>query len=618
MLTYRMIGRVSAPNAAQRIVEPAVYRWLDSKFYDSTRLGTAWTDIGGGARAARFAVGSRDRNDLRERYVLREGSGYVTTITVDEFKTDSCRLWIDVESPADRPAAATPRIVRDIVAQADVFDGGVRLTSEPEIINEESLPTLYEAINDEYRAASVLVAGTPFDFPLERWRDLVGEVTRKTVGLASTFVLSPAATDSFKRRFGHTRMEPRAGAIRTYLAGAYLDDDSDYARHKTLGAERLATDRSAYLARILEHATRDAVLAQALPADVNRLDRVLVKAQFEDLVGAERSPETQTDPVASLGPASPVATTSESPGSQLDMAVEPPVQALPSDTQAPLPGALRNIVHSVKRAVERWAQWPPSVDELEIIARRLRETPDEVKQRTTQATERLQAVELERDAALESWRSAERKGEDLDIELAETLERAQQLEKENLRLRLLAQELGRAEDAWASEEDDNFQPPTDYLEAIDRGQALPHLRFCLDQDDVVDLQAVSSSLSRPPQVLRALEALSDYARACNAKAFQGSFREYLLQSPDGYRVVPPKWLAIGESKTVRQDRSLAAQRVFSVPPQLVASGEVTVMTHLRFGMDTRDPRMYFYDDVANSGEIWVLYLGRHKDVKGTN
>jgi hypothetical protein len=611
MLTYRMIGRVSAPRAAQRIVEPAVYRWIDSKSYDSNRLGAAWTDLGKGARAARFAVGSRDHNDLRERYVLREDSGYVTTITVDELKTDSCRLWIDVESPATGPAAATPRIVRDIVAQADVFDGVVRLTSEPEIINEESLPTLYEAINDEHRAASVLVAGTPFDFPLERWRDLVGEVTRKTVGLASTFVLTPTATDVFQRQYGHTRMEPRAGAIRTYLAGAYLDDDSDHARHKTLGAERLATDRAAYLARILEHATRDAVLAQALPTDVNRLDRVLVKAQFEDLVGAERSPETQTDAVAPQSGSPSAVAAAETPATQSDAAAEPLVHAA-------MPGALRGLLESVRRAVERWAQWPPSVDEVEAIVRRLRETPDEVRQRTTQATERLQAVESERDTALESWRSAESQREDLDIELAETLERAQRLEKENLRLRLLAQELGRAEDAWASEEDDNFQPPTDYLEAIDRGQTLPHLRFFLNQDDVVDLQAASSSLSRPPQVLRGLEALSDYARSCNAKTFQGSFREYLLQSPDGCRVVPPKWLASGESKTVRQDRSMAAQRVFAVPSELVASGEVTVMTHLRFGMDTRDPRMYFYDDSANSGEIWVLYLGRHKDVKGTN
>ena len=602
MLTYRMIGKVRAPNAAMRIVEPSVFRWLEGKGYNVSDLGAAWTDVGSGARASRFAVGSQPHGDLRERYILREPHGYTSTITLDEIRADSCRLWIDVDSPEGGMPAATPRIVRGIIEAADVFDGGMRLTGEPELVDEEALERLYDAINDEQRTASVLVAGTPDGFPMDDWKQLVGRVTKTTVGLASTFVLNTAATETFIRDFGSTRMAARPGAIRTYLPGAYLEDDSDFARHKTLGAERLATDREKYLGRILEHATRNAVLAQPLPADVNRVDHVLAKAQFEDLVGAERSPETRTE-------AAP--TTTHEP-----VVVTPPAE--PEAPETSLPDSILHVIEMVKSAVSRWATWPFSEDVRSAIARRLAETPDELARRTAQATEQLQSVEIERDAALKARQSAESRQDDLDIELAETLERAQNLDYENRKLRVVLQKSGQGEAAWSVDSSQVPPSPTEYIESIDRGRDLPYLRFHIDEDDVADLQTASSSLSRPPQVLRAFEALSDYARACSEGAFSGGFRDYLDHGPDGFRMIPPKWLATGESQTVRQDPNMAAQRVFGVPRELEPAGSITVMTHLRFGKDTRDPRVYFHDDLERSGEIWILYVGRHKDVKGSN
>lgn len=598
-----MIGTVRAPDAATRIVEPSVFRWLEGKGYNVSDLAAAWTDVGSGAQASRFAVGSQPHGGRRERYILREAVGYTSTITIDDIRPDSCRLWIDVDSPEGGTPAATPRIVRGIIEAADVYDGGMRLTGGPELVDEEALGQLYDAINDEERSTSVLVAGTPVGFPMDEWRRLVGRVTKTTVGLASTFVLNTAATETFIRDFGSTRMAARPGAIRTYLPGAFLADDSDFARHKTLGAERLATDRERYLGRILEFATRNAVLAQPLPADVNRVDHVLAKAQFEDLVGAERSPETRTEAGLPYETREPVV---------IAPIAEPEAPATaPSDL-------ILQFFEVVKSAVSRWAKWPLSEDAQSAIVRRLAETPDELARRTAQATEQLQIVEIERDAALEARRSAESRQDDLDIELAETLEHAQALDHQNRMLRVTLQRLGQGEAAWSVGSTEVPPSPTEYIESIDRGRDLPHLRFHIDEDDVAELQTASSSLSRPPQVLRAFEALSDYAQARSQRAFSGGFREYLEQSPDGFRMIPPKWLAAGESKTVRQNSNLAAQRVFRVPQELEPTGSIKVMTHLRFGKDTRDPRVYFHDDFERSGKVWILYVGRHKDVKGTN
>lgn len=605
MLTYRMIATLKGDKVVSNIVEPEIYRWLDQKRLAKAELSAKWTDLGNGVRGAKYSAGSHNGGDLRTRYVLQEASGFETRITVDLQAERSCRFWIEVDSPEASRPAATPNIVRKLLGAVEARDGALQLTDSPRLVTPHDLGELYESINDAERASPILVAGTPSDFPLDKWRDLVARITHRTVGMAASVVLDAEATEAFVDMFDSNDMAPRYGAIRTYQPGAYLDDESDSARHKTLGTSAILENREEYLARVLEAAVRRTTVSVPLPAELRRVGSVLAKAQFLDLVGPNRAADRAS-----------VADETDEHGDRViarQRGNKTPHTRRPKDVDALSKFALR-----VKEAVAPWVEsWPPTFADEQVILQRLAESPKDVTERTKQASEQLERLEIERDQFSERLASTERQLEDYDLELAFALEQLRALEIERDRLRVELQRANLAEVAWAPA-DTPFVTPTDYWASIDQARAMPHLIFSIDDDEVAELQAVSDSVSRPQQMLQAFVALSDYARVRHSGEFQGGFREYVKSPPDGCKTIPAKWLADGESKSVKSDPRMAAQRVFKVPKELDPSERLVAYRHLRFGNDTRDPRVYFHDDVLKSGKVWILYVGRHKDVKSTN
>ena len=70
-------------------------------------------------------------------------------------------------------------------------------------------------------------------------------------------------------------------------------------------------------------------------------------------------------------------------------------------------------------------------------------------------------------------------------------------------------------------------------------------------------------------------------------------------------------VARDESRTVRNNRRMSAERTLPVPRQIDRSGAVFMGTHIRLGTSaTVSPRLYFHD-ASTDGAIYVGYIGRH-------
>lgn len=56
----------------------------------------------------------------------------------------------------------------------------------------------------------------------------------------------------------------------------------------------------------------------------------------------------------------------------------------------------------------------------------------------------------------------------------------------------------------------------------------------------------------------------------------------------------------------------SAERVFSVPTTVREGGTVLMEAHFKpTWRDTFAPRLYYYDDVAGTGKVYIGYIGQH-------
>lgn len=114
-----------------------------------------------------------------------------------------------------------------------------------------------------------------------------------------------------------------------------------------------------------------------------------------------------------------------------------------------------------------------------------------------------------------------------------------------------------------------------------------------------------------------LEVLADFVAARAAGEVHGSVHLYLSQTPPGYRTISSAKHAPGESETTMS--MYGDQRVFPVPVDVDPSGYATMGAH--FKLHKRgivSPRIHYFDDTANTGKVYVGYIGEHLRTVTTN
>ena len=121
-------------------------------------------------------------------------------------------------------------------------DAGIHLSNSPQVLGAEDVPRLLKELGANDHHGLVLVAGTPEGRPLPAWTKFIGNITKGTVGQATTYILDEAATSAFNSGVCSQHAVP-GGALRSFAPGVLFEESDDGARHRLLTAQTLADDK---------------------------------------------------------------------------------------------------------------------------------------------------------------------------------------------------------------------------------------------------------------------------------------------------------------------------------------------------------------------------------------
>jgi len=219
------------------LVRAQLRSWLKGKGFDVERFDIGVPAIGPGVTMLHVQTNGASGWQLTER--LTNGVTWMSTVAVTG-RADQPPTWVTVNVEAAVAAgaapafAAPPRLIRLLLDAMDGYDGEALLRSHPTVVAVADVEELLELVCDPRRRLPAVVATTPADVRFESWRATIDEVTRLLPGLASTYLLDPAATLAFNDGIGATH-RVGAGAIRTYLPDADPAVTADAVRHRVLG-----------------------------------------------------------------------------------------------------------------------------------------------------------------------------------------------------------------------------------------------------------------------------------------------------------------------------------------------------------------------------------------------
>jgi hypothetical protein len=201
--------------------------------------------------------------------------------------------------------------------------------------------------------------------------------------------------------------------------------------------------------------------------------------------------------------------------------------------------------------------------------------------------------------------------------LAELVEREQRvLDLENsvrsLRKRLVAS--GRASEAYLPA-DEPAIPPATFAELLDWMETdLALIDFTGNRQALLDLDRSPESSTWVRSSWEVLRALQAYADVKQAKAFNGDFKMWCENPPSDSYAIPAGKVVRDESERVRNNTKWRRERELPVPAEIDPSRQVFMGAHVRIGASASgqiSPRLYFYDAAAQTGKIYIGYLGRH-------
>lgn len=267
--------------------------------------------------------------------------------------------------------------------------------------------------------------------------------------------------------------------------------------------------------------------------------------------------------------------------------------------EAPLPAALTGVNRSLLTQ-ERGTPEATDVEGLRSQVAQLAEDRELALHLAEQEEERANTLFAERENAL--------------AELAEREQRVLYLDSQvkALQRRLVA--VGRPEDAFLPVEEPST-PPATFAELLDWIAAdLSRVVFTGDSTAPLALDQRPESSSWVRSSWEALLALDGYAGAKAADRFTGDFKAWCENPPSGECVIPAGKVARDESETVHNNSKWRRERELPVPPEISESGTVFMGAHIRIGASAGgqiSPRLHFYDGTAQTGLVYVGYLGRH-------
>ncbi|XKH53103.1 hypothetical protein LG284_14175 [Citricoccus nitrophenolicus] len=556
-------------------------------------------------------------------------------------------LMIEVD-PLDMAAddailkAKPPRLVRSLLASHPVRSGSVAMTERPVVVDSDGIEKVLSAISDPDRSAAVVVAASLDGVDTDTWTDVVASLLRDSLGVSTGFVLTVEATQSINRRLPYG-FHINRGGIRTFAPGADLSDDTDQYRHRYLGPQTFARHidyrRSRGRMRLVVNAGFAATHAQrarrrfvelSLPPHVRRAIDSLRSAELKVERNEAALPvvATVTEPRPVPRPSVP-SEPSETPqpirreeqpqgrsstGQPEESAAQPtaPTGTPPESAVLHVPvwmDALQELVESTTGAQE------VTVDSIRRIANVIatsKRSVDVAERQLEEVFDEWQRTEEERDGLRDEL-------VDAYLESTSASETAQDYQRRFEHYQRLLLEAERYEDLVVPDEDERWTPPEDFDEFLLRvsgdGKVVEpvsdYIVFTGDRDAAL-------AIDDRDQTSRYVRHMWDFVKVLDSFAsvrdggFEGDVRAYLnADNVIGHKCTHRQHAAT-ESESVRTRKAWHDERLFPVPPSVQSDGRVHMLAHFRPSHNnTFAPRMHYYDDTANTGKVYIGYIGRH-------
>lgn len=544
---------------------------------------------------------SADGRDFRVRLTERGADGaWRTDLTAHVSDSEISWLTVSVRNREGR-VARVPRLIRYLLDVLPLRDGAALLAPRPTLLSAHDLDTIQSILCDPDRQGLVLLAGTDRDGDVDAFAARIGRVTSLVVGQAFVAVLDPLATEQLSSDFGSSHA-PQPWTVRTYYPGVDPAVEVDGLRHRYLTPRRFYESSDDELRRLLRTVARGHTALRVLPAGYARVAKAL--ARQEDEVALARLTEVaarRADQLASQsalgplvadpsGPAVPGAAQTDHESLRLRVDLVERLLGIPNFDEAALREALRR--HAKAEADSMLAEVKRQVDD----------------QRAK--TEQLQSERDNYRAALDEA--------SLDQAVADEARRKAEETERWLRKRL--EEMNDPIGAWLQVPvEEQASSPESFDELVHRVSefAAAGVIFTGNPMHARNLDDHDTLGSAVHSAWEVFGVLADYVRARGNKRWDQGVHGYLMNGPSGYRRYPAKPHAPIESK-VTMDR-YGGLRVFPVPTSVDPRGQATMVAHFklsRIGMVS--PRLYYLDNYAKDGRVYVGYIGPHLPNTQTN
>lgn len=697
---YRAIVELDGKESALQTADRIFHEWAHNKYPLEGRSArieceeegiyrfgelTSWKGSVADIVATKLTETSEDKHYERQllEMVERTGDGHQQWTTrifaMHATKESNYRdvVWIEVTPPRDFEGdAKPPRLVRDLISEGHCNDRGMPLSESLQSISDDrQVEELIGWIRDERRRASVVVAAPLTDGSGEgdlvakcRWKEILGSLTKDSLGCASYFLLTPDAYHQFRERIGEECVMPR-GSLRTYLPGFRPDDPTDRFRHRVLSAatllrgydeknKRFRPELSAIIARTpceyLWEKGLDKELRRAqAPLDKKRLtvptfyplrkatesaelldERVrqrvaesLSVLSHEAVLPVEESSKPELVKPEGAAPGAHV-----SDGSGSAVVAEPAPQRSESPHLAwyePLRRLIRRFLPSFSPRTP--ADLTSGVMALSSGLDSMNRTYEELSSERDKLSGELQAAKELLDGAAddsEEIRTLKEDYDNLDRELSEAQEERENLARRNQYLEWKVKNPGATDVERDFVEEQLDARPTCMSEFFDRMtlgsfDTVTNYVVLSDPDgmmeDILKLDALASS-RYAAEFWNYVLVLRDYMRAREAGDFAGgNVHDYLANPPEGYRTCSAARHKSNESETVKGNEKMRRERTRPVPREVDPSGEIEMWAHFApTHCDQNAPRMYYYADTKTTGKVYIGYIGRHLTNTRTN
>ena len=695
---YRAIVELDGKEGALQTADRLFHEWVNKKYpmkgakagvecdaegiYRFGELISSWGETSS-VVATKLTEASEDKHyerQLLEMVERRDNGAQWTTRLFAMHATKESRyrdvLWVEVTPPRESEwDAKPPRLVRDLITEGHCHDRGMPLSDSLQTISDDrQVEQLIEWIRDGRRRASVVVAAPLTDgndsgerAAEHRWKDILGSLTKDSLGCATYFLLTPDAYREFHTRIGQGCAMPK-GSLRTYLPDFNPAEPTDTLRHRVLTAgtllrgydeknKRFRPELSAIIARtpceyLWENGLDKELRRAQAPLDKKRLS----VPTFYPLREAERSVELLDEKVRQR-----VAETLSTVSRHEEQVEEPGTaeraQAEESAPQRRAPEVSGKAVapeSAAQRAQSRHLAWyeplrrlirrflpafnPRTHTELESGIAALssgldamNEAHSELAQKQHELEDELRvAEELLEEASHQSQQIEELREEKKAIaeQLLASQQERERLSKRNRSLEWKARQRDSSGDAIDADDSWLADAPKSMSELFDRmtqqgyETVTRYVELSAPDSMVDDILAIDDLAENhyAPEFWNYILVLRDYMRAREAGDFtNGDLDLYLACPPEGYFRCGPGHHKRNERRTVKRDRKMRLERMLPVPTEVDSRGYIEMWTHFAPAFcNQKAPRMYYYADTKKTQKVYIGYIGYHPTNTKTN